>query len=208
MDTIERSRRRCPEERPGQILDAAFVEFGQRGLAGARLDDIAKRAGVGKGTIYLYFETKEALFREMVRVTLGAAIEESEQMMSSHTSGSIESLFRDYASKWWGFIRDERFAVVQRLVLAGELRDFPELMAFFATDIIARGRRVVATIIARGIESGEFRPTDPAIAARMYSAIWFAHANWAANTHFHPQMGSDPQVLEEMLDFFLRAIKQ
>jgi len=208
MDTVERSRRRCPEERPGQILDAAFVEFGQRGLAGARLDDIARRAGVGKGTIYLYFDTKEALFREMVRVTLGVAIEEAERMASAHVSGSIESLFREYAKKWWTFIRDERFAVVQRLVLAGELRDFPELMAFFANDIVIRGRRVVAGIIARGIASGEFRPTDPDIAARMYSAIWFAHANWAANSHFQPALGSDAQVLEEMLDFYLRAIKQ
>ncbi|MBA3920014.1 MAG: TetR family transcriptional regulator [Gemmatimonas sp.] len=208
MDTSERSRRRCPEERPGQILDAAFVEFGQRGLAGTRLDDIAKRAGVGKGTIYLYFETKEALFREMVRVTLGVAIEEAERMASAHTSGSIESLFREYATKWWGFIRDERFAVVQRLVIAGELRAFPELMAFFADDIIVRGRRVVSSIIERGVASGEFRATDPVIAARMYSAIWFAHANWAANSHFHPLLGSDSQVLEEMLDFYLRAIKQ
>jgi hypothetical protein len=92
--------------------------------------------------------------------------------------------------------------------LAGELRDFPELMAFFASDVVTRGRRVVATIIARGIESGEFRPTDPAIAARIYSALWFAHANWAANAHFQPHLGSDAQVLEEMLDFYLRAIKK
>ena len=70
VEVIEPKRRRAPEERPQQILDAAFHEFGERGLAGARLDDIAKRANVAKGTIYLYFPNKEELFREMVPVVL------------------------------------------------------------------------------------------------------------------------------------------
>ena len=76
MPTSESHRRRAPEERPTQILDAAFHEFGEHGLAGARLDDIAKRAQVAKGTIYLYFPNKEALFREMVHTTIVTALAE------------------------------------------------------------------------------------------------------------------------------------
>src|SRR4051812_24710326 len=73
--------RRLPEERPRQILAAALSVFGERGLAAARLDDIAKRAGLSKGTIYLYFPNKEELFREMVRTTVISAIEEREQRL-------------------------------------------------------------------------------------------------------------------------------
>lgn len=208
MDTNEKPRRRCPEVRPGQILDAAFVEFGSRGLAGARLEDIAKRAGVAKGTIYLYFENKEDLFREMVQVTMGAAIEEAEALASSHLSGSIESLFREYAKRWWQLLRTEQFAVIQRLIIAGELMAFPGLMEFFATEVMARARRIAASIIERGIASGEFKPIDPQIAARMYSAIWFAHAKWASLKPFQTIVGPDQQVLDEMIDFYLLALKK
>src|SRR5579871_2306791 len=71
-------RRRLPGERPQQILDAAFAVFGEHGLAGARLEDIARHAGIAKGTIYLYFPNKEELFREMIRQTIIVQIERAE----------------------------------------------------------------------------------------------------------------------------------
>src|SRR5215470_6022053 len=74
--------RRLPEERPKQILDAALAVFAERGLSAARLEDIAKRAGVSKGTIYLYFANKEELFREVVRSTVISNLEEREQLLS------------------------------------------------------------------------------------------------------------------------------
>src|SRR3982751_2114286 len=84
----EHKRRRAPEERPQQILDAAFHEFGERGLAGARLDDIAKRANVAKGTIYLDFPNKEELFREMVRQSMVEAIDRNEAIVMERSDDS------------------------------------------------------------------------------------------------------------------------
>src|ERR1700712_5869603 len=75
--------RRLPEERPQQILKAALAIFAERGLAQARLEDIAKRAGLSKGTIYLYFPNKEELFREVVRSTVIAQIERGEAVFES-----------------------------------------------------------------------------------------------------------------------------
>src|SRR6478672_8571642 len=75
--------RRLPEERPRQILDAAFAVFAERGLAAARLDDIAKRAGLSKGTIYLYFPNKEELFREVVHSTVIEFIERGEAALET-----------------------------------------------------------------------------------------------------------------------------
>lgn len=199
------ARRRAPEERHHQIIDAAFHEFGERGLAGAKLDDIARRAGVAKGTIYLYFPNKEELFREMVRLTVIEALDRAEVSLESHKSDSATAQLRHSAENWWKFLRTDRVRVIHRLVHA-ELANFPDLMAFYANEVIARSRQLIISIIRHGIESGEFRPVDPAVATRMYSAIWLQHAAWAANRITFPKLGDDRQILDEMLDFFLKAL--
>jgi len=205
---IETHRRRAPEERPTQILDAAFHEFGERGLAGARLDDIAKRAQVAKGTIYLYFPNKEALFREMVHTTMvtALAVAEAEASKAGFLTGTAEAQLRRLGEGWWTFLRTERVQVLQRLVSL-ELGQFPDLMQFYADEVITRGRRLVSGIIARGVERGEFRNVDPQLAARMFSSIWMSHSTWCARREFFKTLGSDEQVLVEMLDFYLYALR-
>jgi AcrR family transcriptional regulator len=200
-------RRRDPEARPHQILDAAFKEFGERGLAGARLDDIAKGAGVAKGTIYLYFPNKEALFREMVRVTIVDALQAAEASRDDLGDEiSATEQIRMMAGAWWHHLRGERQQVLTRLV-HGELHRFPDLFAFYGEEVIARGRRLVASVIARGVARGEFRPIDPMVGARMYAALWMSHGTWCSTRQIHPWLGSDEQVLSEMLEFFFHALK-
>jgi len=203
---LDTHRRRAPEERPTQILDAAFHEFGERGLAGARLDDIAKRAQVSKGTIYLYFPNKEALFREMVHGTIVSALVEAEASLAGLASETAEAQLRRLGQGWWTFLRTERVQVLQRLVSL-ELGQFPDLMQFYADEVIARGRRLVSGIIARGVERGAFRDVDPQLAARMFSSIWMSHSTWCARREFFKTLGSDEQVLDEMLEFYLYALR-
>jgi len=203
---LDTHRRRAPEERPTQILDAAFREFGERGLAGARLDDIAKRAQVAKGTIYLYFPNKEALFREMVHATIVSALVEAETSLAGLASETAEAQLRRLGQGWWTFLRTERVQVLQRLVSL-ELGQFPDLMQFYADEVIARGRRLVSGIIARGVERGAFRDVDPQLAARMFSSIWMSHSTWCARREFFKTLGSDEQVLDEMLEFYLYALR-
>lgn len=206
MPATDTHRRRAPEERPTQILDAAFHEFGERGLAGARLDDIAKRAQVAKGTIYLYFPNKEALFREMVHATIVTALAEAEATLAEWATDSAESQLRRLGRGWWTFLRTERVQVLHRL-LSLELGQFPDLMQFYADEVVARGRRLVAGIIAQGVERGEFRPLEPQLAARMFSALWMAHSTWCARREVFQSLGSDEQVLDEMLAFYLSALR-
>jgi AcrR family transcriptional regulator len=203
---LDTHRRRAPEERPTQILDAAFREFGERGLAGARLDDIAKRAQVAKGTIYLYFPNKEALFREMVHGTIVSALVEAEASLAGLALETAEAQLRRLGQGWWTFLRTERVQVLQRLVSL-ELGQFPDLMQFYADEVIARGRRLVSGIIARGVERGAFRDVDPQLAARMFSSIWMSHSTWCARREFFKTLGSDEQVLDEMLEFYLYALR-
>ena len=206
MTLLDTHRRRAPEERPTQILDAAFHEFGERGLAGARLDDIAKRAQVAKGTIYLYFPNKEALFREMVHATIVSALVEAEASLAGLASETAEAQLRRLGQGWWTFLRTERVQVLQRLVSL-ELGQFPDLMQFYADEVIARGRRLVSGIIARGVERGAFRDVDPQLAARMFSSIWMSHSTWCARREFFKTLGSDEQVLDDMLEFYLYALR-
>ena len=198
--------RRLPEERPAQILNAALAVFGERGLAAARLEDVAKRAGLSKGTIYLYFPNKEELFREMVRHTVVSHIVEREQQISA-AEGSAAEVLTQFMRSYWKFIRSEQFAPLFRLIHA-EIHNFPDLAVFYSDEVVARSHRLLGALIERGIESGEFRPVDPAVAARMVTAPFVMHGLWCTHRQYFATVAkkSDEQVLEELIDFALHAL--
>jgi len=197
--------RRLPEERPQQILQAALEVFGEHGLAGARLEDIAKRAGVSKGTIYLYFPNKEELFREMVRSTVVEAIVEGEQIPEMGTAvDQLTTFMRGY----WSFVRTPAFAVIYRVVVS-ELHQFPDLVEFYVSEVMLRTQQLVARIITRGIAAGEFRSVEPMVAARMLASLFSTNAMWCSKREFFPHMHnrSDDQVFAELVDFYLCALR-
>src|SRR5437016_3667701 len=148
--------RRLPEERPQQIIDAALAIFGERGLSAARLEDIAKRAGLSKGTIYLYFPNKEELFREVIRHTIIAQIERAEHELVAAAQQSAADTLAQFVRGYWGFLRSPNFAAMYRLIHA-ELGNFPDLARFYAREVIERVLRLITGIIERGVGSGEFR---------------------------------------------------
>jgi AcrR family transcriptional regulator len=199
--------RRLPEERPEQILNAALVVFGEHGLAGARLEDIAKRAGLSKGTIYLYFPNKEALFREMVRHTVVSKIEESERRFGT-MSGSATEALTEFMQSYWEFIRSSHFAPLFRLIHA-EIHSFPDLARFYAEEVVMRGHRLIAGIIERGTKSGEFRAVDPYVAARMLTAPFVMHGLWCTHRECFTSVAkkTDQQVLDELMQFYFHAIR-
>jgi AcrR family transcriptional regulator len=208
VPTIAEPRwRRLPEERPGQILTAALAVFGERGLAAARLEDVAKKAGLSKGTIYLYFPNKEELFREMVRHNVVSAIEEREQLVNA-ANGAASEVLAQYLRSYWKFIRSEQFAPIFRLIHA-ELQNFPDLARFYAEEVVARSHRLLSTLIVRGMDSGEFRRADPHVAARMLTAPFVMHGVWCTHREFFESVAlkSDEQVLEELIDFSLHALR-
>ncbi len=198
--------RRLPEERPQQILVAAFEVFGEKGLAGARLDDIAKRAGVSKGTIYLYFPNKEALFKEMIRQTVVAHLERTERDYEGKRGTAAEQV-REYMRDWWNVARTPAYQVVLRLVI-GELHRFPELAEFYWQEVILRKQQLLHRLMRRGVESGEFRDIDPAVAGRMIGSMFAAHTVWACSSAVAPMLAatSDAEQFDQIMDFFFRAV--
>jgi AcrR family transcriptional regulator len=196
--------RRCPEDRPHQIIKAALEVFGECGLANARLQDIAERAGVSKGTIYLYFPNKEELFREMIRQTAVAAIERAEQ---ADVPGTPSTQLIAFMRGYWAFVRSPVFITIYRLVLA-ELHQFPDLARFYAQEVVARGQKLLSEIIRRGVDAGEFREIDPMVAARMLVAIIVMNGIWRDEHTGVPVLAhkSDEEVFSELAQFYLHAI--
>ncbi len=196
--------RRRPEHRPQQIIEAALAVFGECGLANARLQDIAERAGVSKGTIYLYFPNKEELFREMIRQTAVAAIESGEKTVGQ---GSPTEQLCTAMRGYWRFVRTPVFSTIHRLVL-GELHQFPDLAEFYANEVVSRGLKLVSGIIRAGVETGEFREIDPMIAARMLVALTVMNGIWRDEYTGVPLLchKTDEDVFQELAQFYLHSI--
>ncbi len=160
---------RRPEARPEEILEAALGVFGDVGFARARLEDVAKAAGVSKGTLYLYFDSKETLFREMVRTKIVAVVEEGERLVASH-GGDARARLREFMRLMWSKMRDPRLLRISKLV-QGELGCFPELAQFYYTEVILRVRTLLEQLVARGVADGSFRPAQARIAPRAIPAL-------------------------------------
>lgn len=199
------ARRRRPDERPSQILEAALDVFGEKGLAAARLDDIARRAKLAKGTIYLYFPNKDELFRAVIRSTLVAELERAE---STLTTGSPEEQLDAFMHGWWAFICTPTFERVHRLVTS-EIPNFPDLARFYGTEVIARGHRLVSGIIRDGIAAGVYRPSDPAATARMIMGTFVIHGLWRTKRVYLPHLAvaSDKAMFDQLSDFLRAALR-
>jgi AcrR family transcriptional regulator len=205
---LDTARRRAPDERPQQILDAALAVFDEEGLDRARLDDIARRAGVAKGTIYLYFPNKEELFREVVRQTIGSRLEAARGRVAANPDLPAERQLCAYMRDWWDFLRTPSTIAVYRLVI-GELHRFPELAAFYLEEVVMPARAFVGGLIARGIERGEFRAVEPAATARMFAALFVGHALWLCKPEMARSFGAvEPDMLfDQLCDFALHALR-
>lgn len=160
--TVEPRRQRCPELRHDQILAAAYEVFGRTGYAAARLEDIALQAGVSKGTLYLYFESKDALFRAMVLERSSGSLATLEQAVAR---GTPRERLERFLGSLWTIVSDPHAAGIARLV-QGELHNFPELARFYYENVILRVRALLRDVLAQGVASGDFRPEQAEFATR------------------------------------------
>ncbi len=149
-------RQRRKEARPQELLDAALALFVDKGFAATRAEEVAQRAGVSKGTLYLYYPSKEELFKAVVRSNLGALIAEGIELVGCY-EGSTADLLRELMHTWWDRFGNTPAAGIHKVVVA-EVRNFPELAQFYSDEVIAPADRMFGNCIRRGIERGEFRP--------------------------------------------------
>ncbi|HEX5386877.1 MAG TPA: TetR/AcrR family transcriptional regulator [Gemmatimonadales bacterium] len=196
---------RRPEARPEEILDAAQEIFGEYGFARAKLDDVAQRAGVSKGTVYLYFDSKEALFREMVRAKIVPMIEQGEALVEQH-EGPYRDLLVTLVRTMFDRMQRGGLGRIARLVTS-ELTSFPELGRFYFDEVILRARRLLELVLDRGIASGEFRPVAHRFAARGLPLLLVQTSlSQCFYREFDPQALSDEAALEGIIELCLEGV--
>lgn len=151
-------RRRRKEARPTELTAAALELFVVKGFAATRLDEIAALAGVSKGTLYLYFDSKEALFEAVIREGILPIVDSAEALAAGHTGSSFD-LLEAIIYGWWDRIGTTRLSGIPKLLVA-EAQNFPEVARFYYENVIRRGRALIADALRRGMKAGEFRQMD------------------------------------------------
>ncbi|WP_137939301.1 TetR/AcrR family transcriptional regulator [Chitinivorax sp. B] len=149
---------RRKEARPSEITAAALALFVQRGFSATKLDDVAKAAGITKGTLYLYFASKEELFKAAVRDTWEPSLQLAEEMIAD-TQHDATSLLETLLLSWIDLIQASPANGISKLAIA-EAGNFPELAQFYQQEIVDRSRRIFGKVIERGMQRGEFRQVD------------------------------------------------
>lgn len=152
------SRRRLKEARPQQLLDAALLLFVEKGFSATRAEEVAQRAGVSKGTLYLYYPSKEELLKSVIREHLSLRIAAGAAAAEKHR-GPVADLLRQVFSRWWLEVFDSPTSGVFKLIIT-EVRNFPDIADFYVAEVIQPAESLIARIVQRGIDSGEFEALD------------------------------------------------
>lgn len=150
------SHQRRKAERPQELLDAALSLFVEKGFAATRTDEVAARAGVSKGTLYLYFASKEELLKAVIEQRLSSQIAEGARQVAEH-DGSCAELLLNVLATWWERVFNSDASGVFKLIIT-EVRNFPDIAEFYFREVVEPGQNLIGSVVQRGIDRGEFRP--------------------------------------------------
>ena len=200
-------RERRKEARPGELLVAALDLFVEKGYAATRSDDVAARAGVAKGTLYLYFPSKEELFKAVVRRNLSALIAEG-QHIADHFDGPSAELLRRLLRGWWQRVGSTPAGGIFKIIVA-EVRNFPELARFYADEVVVPADRLIRTTLQRGVTRGEFRavPLPEAARALIAPMLFLAlHKHSVGACHAAGPAPDPLAVIDAQIDLMLHGL--
>lgn len=152
-----RQPRRRKEARPQEIIAAGLAEFAERGFAASRLEDVAARAGIVKGTIYRYFESKEALFEAALSSGIGPAFDALPEMIADYP-GSTSDLLRQLIARLYETLFRPDVELLARIIIS-EGRRFPDVALLYHRLLVAKGRDLLGRIIERGLARGDLQPS-------------------------------------------------
>ncbi len=167
---------RRKDDRPAEITDAAFEVFAEHGYERTRVIDVAKRAGVSKGLMYLYFKTKEELFKAVILRVIGPRVESLEATLLA-SDASAEALIRGPISQFMKQLPNSPVRVVMKLLIS-EGAKYPDLIEFYWQNVASKGLAMIRAIIDRGVERGEMRASalsetpQLVIAPMVMAVVW------------------------------------
>jgi AcrR family transcriptional regulator len=197
--------RRRAEERPDELLDAALDLFIEKGFAAARVEDIARRAGLSKGAVYLYFPSKQAMMEALVRRAVVPITERAAEVLGSF-NGSPREALRMMFFLFGQAMANPRVLAIPKLIVR-EAGTFPELAEMYRREVIERGLPLIVGLVRRGIEAGVFRPVDPELAVRDVIGPLAMHVLMAEVFGLVPSNGLDlPRLVESHMDILCNGL--
>lgn len=202
-------RQRRKEARPQELLDAALALFVEKGFAATRSEEVAARAGVSKGTLYLYYPSKEELLKAVIRQNLSHVLAAGAGIADGF-EGSMAELLATMLRTWWAHVGDTPAGGIHKIILA-EVRNFPEIAEFYSQEVVVPAHDLVSGIVERGIAQGEFRPVSPHEVTHVLIAplIFLALHR---HTFGDCPMGEHPvepdRLIETQIDLVLRGLLQ
>jgi TetR/AcrR family transcriptional regulator len=173
---IGAKRERRKDARPGELLAAALELFVEKGFAATRAEEVAKRAGVSKGTLFLYFSSKEELFKAVVRENISGRFPQWNAEFAEF-QGTTADMLRYCVRAWWDRIGSTKASGITKLMMS-EAGNFPELAAFYQHEVIQPGNNLLRRVLQRGVDRGEFEPMDLkygvyiVLAPMLFLAMW------------------------------------
>lgn len=192
------------EARRSAIIEAALEAFTQQGFTATKLDEVAERAGIGKGTIYLYFDSKENLFEEVVREKLFPIRDAAEAYVANFT-GTASELLSAHLGNFYKAMNDPKIPLLMSMIM-GEGQRFPTISAFFYNEVISKSHRMMGSIIRKGIDSGEFRADADKVYPQIISAPALLAANW--NLQYGAQAPISTELyMQNHIELVLRALR-
>jgi AcrR family transcriptional regulator len=196
--------RRRPDERPGEILEAALTVLLERGYSGSRMEDIARRAGVSKGTLYVYFPTKADLVRALVAQ---APDELTVRFNEVRRADAARNRLRQLTEIIWQVVSEPHVTSVYRVLTAAP-KELAETANTYVRELTWRSNQAAAEIIAAGIDEGIFSPCNPAEAARMIVALVLQHVPWYRDPVLWASSGLRDRrdVLDRIEAFYMAAL--
>ena len=196
---------RRKDARASELTAAALDLFVERGYAATRLDDVAARAGVSKGTVYLYFDNKVELFKAVVREGIVPLIADAEVAFSQY-QGPSGDLLRGLILGLWQSVGQSKLLGIPKLVIS-EAGNFPEIAKFYADEVITRAQSLMAHVLERGMASGEFRRVDVAAMLHIVMSPVVMLSLWKFSFADHCQLDVDPEAtLTLHVDMLLRGL--
>lgn len=195
---------RRKEDRPAEITQAALAAFAEKGYAGTRVDDVAKRAGVSKGLLYLYFKTKEDLFKAVIRSFLSPRID---ALISNieETELSAEEFVRGPFLEFATSLPKSPAKILIRLMIA-EGPKHPDLIAWYWDNVVSRALDALRTLIKRGVDNGEFRNSALDEFPQLLITPIFFSMIWTLLFQPHTNLDTD-RFIEAHVEMVLDSIK-
>ena len=200
-------RTRRKEARPAELLEAATQLFVEKGYAATRVEEVASLAKVSKGTLFLYYPSKEALLKAVVRENIAGRFAEWQTELQDFT-GSTPDLVRHAFTVWRERIADSHAGGIYKL-MTSECGNFPELASFYLNEVIYPGHTLVRHILERGIARGEFRPLNVDAGIHLIMTPMFSYIQWrhSMGVRYPDSLGISAQMyFDTQVDNLLRGL--